>query len=288
MEPEIQKQIGTTEFGLIKGLSYDDYVKVDALRHSDAKLFARSALHARFAMLHPEDDTSSTRMGTALHLALLEPNRFGTDYAVGPKVDKRTKQGKQDWLDFEAAFPKAILLRGEEYEAVRGMAEAVHNHPFIDAVIGKKSLREVVSVWNENGVSCKCRTDWAVELDGWSYVIDLKSTRDASADEFAKDINRYKYHGQAASNLRGLQRVKPLNRLRRWLWVAVENTPPHGIAIYEPSDGLLEQGEQEYLGWVTQYAHAVRTNTWNGYPAPIQQIDLPKWAWRNERLEEVK
>jgi hypothetical protein len=279
-------RIGTDQLGLFRGLSYDDYVRIDALRFSDAKLFRKSALHARHEQLNPSDDSRATFLGTALHAAVLEPQNFGKLYAVGPKVDKRTKAGKAEWIDFEQSNSGALLLRGEEYESLAGMAEAVIAHPFIQAIVARPSHREIVFVWDENGTSCKCRIDWTVAFEGETFVIDLKSCRDASPDGFARSINEFKYHGQAASYLRGMKAAKPAARDRRWLWVAVESEAPHGVAIYQPSDGLLEQGEQEYLGWVRQYAHCRRTNSWPGYPVQIQPIDLPKWAWRNERTEE--
>jgi hypothetical protein len=273
-----------------KGLSYDDYAKIDALRYSDAKLFSKSPLHARYSMLHPSGDTKATLIGSALHTAVLEPKRFDDDYAVGPVVDKRTKEGKAAWAAFESQHKGAILLRGEEFTAVRGMAEAVFAHPFIQTILAtsdKRELREVTLTWDEpvgsGTVPCKCRIDWAVTLGGETFVLDLKSTEDATPQEFARTINKWKYHAQAASYLHGLKRCAP-GPERRWLWVAVEKDAPHGVAIYEASEGLIQQGANEYLGWVRDYAEAHKTNNWRGYPTTISPIDLPKWAWKDEEV----
>jgi len=268
-----------------KGVSYDDYCRIDALRYSDAKGFAKSPLHARYEMLQPEADTKSTLLGHALHTAVLEPERFGLEYAVGPVVDKRTAAGKAEWAHFEAQRKNSILLRGQEYDQITGMAEAVLSHPFIQAVIGRPSHRELTVLWDENGVPCKCRIDWAVELEGVTYIMDLKSAVDASSNGFARAINNYTYHAQAASYMRGLAEALPTDRGRRWLWVVVENTEPHGVAIYEPSEPCLAQGLEDYLGWVSSYRICKETNIWPGYPHLIQAMDLPKYAWRNERPE---
>jgi len=274
---------------IIRNLSYDDYVKIPALRYSDAKGFVRSALHARHDMTHPRDHTSSTLTGVALHTAVLEPEKFSALYAVAPKLDKRTTKGKEAWDEVKAKSPSLLILRDSEYENVRGMAAAIKAHPFIQAALEvPKFSRELTLVWDEtvDGVAtpCKCRIDWIVTLDGVTYVIDLKSTQDASVYEFGRSIHKFKYHGQSASYLRGLQAVAPITALRRWVWVAVENTAPHGVALYEPSEGLLTQGLNEYLSAVRQYADAVRTNSWPGYPAMITPIDLPRWAWKDEEV----
>jgi len=270
---------------MFNGTSYEEYCYIDALRHSFAKGFQKSPLHARHEMLEPEADTKSTLMGHALHTAVLEPARFGVEYAVGPKVDKRTTAGKAEWAHFEAAHKGAILLRGQEYDAIKGMAEAVIGHPFIQAALGRPSHRELTVVWDENGVVCKCRIDWAVEIDGVTYIIDIKSAVDASVIGFERAIHSFSYHSQAGSYMRGLSKALPTDRPRRWLWVAVENTAPHGVALYEPSEACIAQGEEDWLGWVATYRACVESNTWPGYTTLIQPMDLPKYAWRTERPE---
>lgn len=274
---------------LFRGMSYDDYVKIDALRQSTAKEFKRSALHGRDAMLRPGADTKSTFVGTALHTCVFEPKKFLSDYAVAPKIDKRTNIGKAEWARFQAEHPGALCLEEPEYQRVMGMARAVYAHPFVESILPLKSLREFVVTWDETVgsgdeelvVRCKARLDWAVEF-GDSLVVDLKSTGDAQPNEFARSINKWGYQIQAASNLRGLQAFAPIDRPRRYLWIAVENEEPFGVAVYEASEGLLAQGDAEFRRCVRLFGESKKANSWPGYPTNIMPIDMPRWAWTNE------
>lgn len=275
--------------GIYKNIDYDDYSRIDALRFSNAKAFSRTPLHARFAMENPSDDTKSTFLGTAVHKLVLEPSDFTNCYAVGPKVDKRTKAGKQEWMQFELDHPNQLSINTEEMESVHGMAGALMAHPFIREVIeaasGPRTIRELTVIWPEKviggeAVLCKCRIDLGVEIGATTFILDLKTTKDAAMDDFARSINNFKYHGQAASYMRGLSVQVPTKRLRRWVWGAVENKPPYAVAVYEPSEGLMRQGEEEYLKWVADFALARKTGNWPGYATVITPIDLPRWAQR--------
>ena len=278
-----------SDAAILKNQSYDDYVRLPGVRVSDLAGFKRSPLHARYAMLHPSDDTPSTIIGTALHTCVLEPKKFLADYAVAPELDKRTKEGKAKWVEFQEAHPNAIVLRDDEYDLVRGMANAIFEHPFVQSLVALPSLREIAVVWDEmlaGGLTrqpCKARVDWVVSA-GQTFVIDIKTARDASPDAFAKAIHNLSYHVKAASYLRGLQAAAPVPNPRRFLWLVVENSAPYGVAIYEASEGLLAQGEQEYTQWLGRYSECSLRESWPGYPTPIMPIDLPKWAWKAEEV----
>jgi exodeoxyribonuclease VIII len=268
-----------------RGVSYDDYVRMPGVRVSDLVAFKRTALHARHAMLNPRSDTPSTLLGTALHAAVLEPKEFLANYTVAPDIDKRTKEGKAAWSAFEAAHAGLhIVLRQDEMDLVLGMTRAVTSHAVIEPLLGLPSMREAVVLWQEGSTPCKARIDWIVAASE-TLVIDLKSTRDAGQDAFAKAIASYSYHAQAASYLRALAAASPTRRSRRFLWVVVENQAPHGVAVYEPSEGLLAQGDADYGSWLRQYTESSERQHWPGYPDMITAIDLPRWAWRTEERE---
>jgi len=277
---------------ILKNLSYDDYVRLPGVRVSDLVKFRKSCLHARYDMLNPSGDTPSTVIGTAVHACILEPKKFLSDYAVAPKLDKRTTAGKAQWAQWQLDNAGSKIVLGfDDWNVVRAMTAAVIEHPAVLPIINLPSLRETVVTWSEpvrgegtEPVSCKARIDWIVKLNE-TFVVDIKSCRDASANEFARSISRYRYHVQAASYLRALQAAAPQTGTRRFLWVCVENTAPYGVAVYEPGDGLLEQGAVEYQNFVQQFALCSAINHWPGYPEMITPIDLPKWDWSSDEVQ---
>ena len=62
-----------------------------------------SPLHYKHAIAQPDEETDAMREGTALHMALLEPERFERDVVVMPEFNRRTTKGREDYEAFVAA-----------------------------------------------------------------------------------------------------------------------------------------------------------------------------------------
>jgi exodeoxyribonuclease VIII len=255
---------------------------------STLKHFAKTPAHALEYILHPEPPTAAQGLGQALHCAVLEPARFDGDYAVPPKVDRRTKIGKATWDQFEASHPGCTMLKMDDLDVVSGIREAVHAHPFAAQLIqGAKHVESCVT-WEckvvvggeEVSIPCKSRLDLVTDVGGWTWVADLKSVGDYAADAspngFAKAVANHSYHAQAAFYMDALDYLSP--RQRRFVWIAAESDRPYCVGIYEPDDAMLEQGRALYRRWLFLYAQCKAENSWPGYSSEPEVIVLPAWA----------
>ena len=63
-------------------------------------LTGKSPEYFRFAMDNPQPTTPAMKFGSAIHMNVLQPEEFHINYAVAPKFDKRTKQGKANHAEF--------------------------------------------------------------------------------------------------------------------------------------------------------------------------------------------
>ena len=86
-----------------------DYVSNSMLNN----LTGKSPEYFRFAMDNPQPSTPAMKFGSALHMNVLQPEEFNNNYAVAPKFDKRTKQGKIDYAEFVKSNIKLAILSGE-------------------------------------------------------------------------------------------------------------------------------------------------------------------------------
>ena len=78
--------------------AYDD---IEALNWSSLKLMHPSPLLYRYRQSVPREDSSALRLGRAIHCAVLEPERWASDYIVEPDVNATTRAGKAEraqWL----------------------------------------------------------------------------------------------------------------------------------------------------------------------------------------------
>lgn len=256
--------------GLYRNLTYEQYDAIDATRSTDLKRFEKSALHALYERQH-QKDAAHFRVGRALHSLALEPEvPFEDEYAVAPKVDKRTKKGREEWAEFEAKSGHRALLTEQQHATVRGMLSALERHPeACELLHGTHGFNEATAVWSRSpgpGFAerlCKARIDRLCSWRGIPTVVDLKSTKDASPRAFERDLRQYGYHVSAGWYLGGLQTLAPAGR--QFVILAVENTPPHAVAVYTLDDEYVSIGAKQGAEWFRRLAAAEETDTWTGY-----------------------
>lgn len=272
--------------GLYRRMSWPEYLRIDAANHSMLRRFSRSPLHALHEMTHPSAPTDALNLGDAFHAAILEPERFRAEYVVAPKVDRRTKIGKAEWAEFEEAHRGLGFLTREQWDACVSLQNGAWNNPTAAALLGGKGFNECVAVWRDpsTGVLCKGRLDRLTRYDGWSVVVDIKTTVDAGAWAFGRSVAKYGYHSQAAFYLDGLATLAPMDR--RHLLIAIESKPPHATAVYELSPVSIEQGRTNYARWIQAYAASVATGQWPGYPPTVEPLSIPNWALTPETMED--
>jgi len=271
--------------GIYRGIPFSEYATWDAVHHSTLEHFRRTPAHAREAILHEKEPTQAKALGHAFHEFLLEPERFALDYVIPPKVDRRTKIGKETWATFEAEHPHAIPIAHEEAASYVGMRESILAHETARELLTGRGASEVSLVWldAETGRTFKARVDRIGEIAGYSFLVDVKTTKDASERSFQKDISNYGYHRQLAEYRDGLFVLRPAER--RAALIAVEKEPPYAVACYELDERALEQGRREYRHHLGTYLRCVETGLWPGYDAGLQLIDLPPWAVDRMDLE---
>lgn len=264
--------------GIYRDVPAKFYHAWPAVSSSYLALFRNTPAHARYEMLHPSD-SKAMRLGTAIHTAILEPADFGKRYMVSPSATKRSKADRELWAKAEETWPGVEFRPEEELTEIEEIAVLVRAHPTVSRLLDTK-LRELSIVWvdEETGLTCKARLDAVTRYAGYTWIVDLKTCEDASPSEFSRSIGRYCYHVKAAHYRTGLATLMPAER--KFVWVAIEKKPPYGIAVYEVSDGLLAQGEEERYAYLAQWAKAKESDYWPSYPTDISPIDLPRWQQR--------
>lgn len=263
-------------------MSNDAYHAAEGISASGLKLIGRSPLHYWAKYLDPnrqiEEPTPALRLGTAIHAAVLEPMRFKQEYVVAPRVDRRTKEGKETWAAFEAecAAAGATPISADDFKTCMSISERLNRHPAASVLF--RSGSPELSMWWEDadtGVLCKCRPDWLI--DGVA-VIDVKSTQDASAAGFARSVANYEYHMQAAWYLDGVRACLGNDAPQAFIFAAFEKDAPHAVAFYNADAEMIEIGRREYRRRLAIYAACKRSDVWPGYPPEITTLALPAWV----------
>ena len=277
---------GPTSVGLFADVPMEGYLRHHGVNASLLKLFHKSAAHVRAEQTVPKKETPALKLGTAIHTSILEPDTFQSLYCLKPDgIDRRTKVGKKAWEDLLLANPGKEILTRTEWDVCHKTRKSVWASPAAKSLLSAKQAAVESTVgWKDDdtGLLCKCRPDLLASAGGWSFVVNLKSTKDASARGFAREVANYGWHIGAAMTLEGLQYVAPFKR--RHLFLAVEKVEPYACGVYELGESSALEGENLYRAYLERYAECTKSEVWQGYPAAYQstEIQLPEWAFRME------
>jgi hypothetical protein len=289
------------DVGIFADIPNAAYHGGDGVSKSGLDLIARSPMHYRHARdaANDNDPTNAQRIGSAAHKLILEPDTFDTEFAVAPDVDRRTKEGKELWTAFAADSAGKTLLTESEMDQLEAMRDAVMAHPAARGLLSSVPGRaELSAYWRDTatGVLCRCRPDWW-RADG--ILVDLKTTDDASPEEFGRSVLKWRYHVQAAMYLDGTRRaaeqgggleliVDPAKGEgipafpNHFLFVVVEKKPPHAVAVYKLDSLSLQHGAAEYRRDLARYVDCLERDSWPAFGETVLQTGLPEWFLRRE------
>lgn len=270
VELGIRSRVPATEYFALPGTSFS---KLNKLR--------RSPLHYLYG-LTAEQETKPLTLGRATHCAVLEPERFASDFvAWGERTESgrlRPRNGK-DWDAFEAKHATRTIITADENSLAFAMQKAVR-----DNAIAMRYLEigdpEVTMQWIQGGRLFKARPDWITRsAEGRSVLTGLKSARDCRPFIFGAAAARYGYHLQWALYYDGYKTLTGKEPLM--IEVVVENTPPHAVAVYRVPQDVLLQGRDEYELLVKRLEECEATGY---FPGPLEdeaEITLPSWAMQS-------
>lgn len=227
----------------------------------------------------PRAKSPEQTFGTAFHTYVLEPEKFATEYVIGPVINKNTKEWKSFVKTTEASGQQVISAK--DVSRINAMAERLQEHPAIwELITGTETsgrLIEASMFWTDplTGLPCKARPDIFHVNDG--IVPDLKTTQSASAASFANDVINYGYDIQDASYTSGINILYP-DMVQDFFFICVETEPPYALAMHKLTDEFKAIGYHRYRQAINLAAACEASGRWPGYPTLIQDLPPPRWA----------
>lgn len=270
---ELTDTAALTRAGIIPGIPIEEYHSHKSVSKSQLDQMAKSPAHYLASLTTPRKETAAMRIGSLFHGMVLE----GVKVAVAPQCDKRTKEGKAIYAEFEAAHAGAEIVTADEGEMLFGMVKSVMAHPAARALLNGPGIAEGSCFWfdERSGELCRCRPDFYREDLG--IIVDLKSTRDASPKEFARSIANYRYHMQSAFYQDGVESSTG-DFVKGFVFVACESTAPYAVAVYQLDMQGVEAGRIEYRRLLLDLADCKASGKFPAYSDRIETISLPTWT----------
>lgn len=291
------------ETAVVLGIDEEEYHAVRGVcSASQLKTLDRStARHLAEELLSPPD-TAAFRVGRALHCGILEPEHFDRRFAVAPKVDRRTKAGKAEYAEFEAAAGDATHLTQKEGDQVEAMIAAINAHPAAESLLDACTIREAtllatlqdlsrkpiqmietpLGVSRRPRVPCKARVD-AMSPDG-SLICDIKTTSGlASRKEMEMASWRFGY-GLQMCMYREMMRANGAD-VQQVTFIAVEKTPPYGVSVFVLTPEVMDLHQPRLLALLKEWNDTIGSGIapcWSEKPIAI---GVPDWARKDLEIE---
>jgi len=236
----------------------------------------RSMAHYFAEIERPRKQTEAMLLGSAFHCSILEPSLFENEYCVIPECDRRTKEGKAIYAQFEFESVGKTGISYNAVEQIEGMKKAVYEHPIArNLFLAGDAEHSFFWIDKETGLLCKCRPDY-LRKDG--ICIELKTTRDASYESFKSDVGNFRYYVQAAYFIDGIKAAG--FECNEFLFCAVETDYPHNVNIFRLDSEALAVGRVAYkqdLRRVKAFFDEKESDRWAGYMPIVNDLYLPNW-----------
>lgn len=268
---------------LIQNLSQEEYFAIDAVSKTDLSFMAKSPLHylKRKELMK---ETDAMRLGTLLHMALLEPARFRDSYIVEPvampdgeEINRRKKDHRAFLDGFREKNKDKLIVTEKQFDSLVGMLQQASSNPEISNVLNMKGMQEVAGTWETNGVLCKGRADFIYEHPTIGRVIvEVKKTRDASPEGFSRQAYNLLYHLQAAMYLDGFE-------AKHFVFIAIEDALPNASGVYWADDSLIDAGRRLRDRLLARLVECKERKFYPAYTQGVTKIMLPAWAVNSEQ-----
>ena len=246
----------------------------DRCSASVLKPLRKSPAHMQAAANNSEE-SESMALGSLFHCMVLEPEELSARYIKAEKFDRRTAAGKIAAEKFATENKGKIIVDPEDWEKADIMADSARSHTKAGKLLDAAAFVEGVVLFEIDGIPCKAKLD----LFAHGFVIDLKSTKDASPESFQRDFVKYGYHIQGAFYRRAA-RAAGLD-CRGFAIIATENNSPYCSAVYELSENALRLGDQIINKLLPVWQECRQTDQYPGYPEIITTLDLPACELKN-------
>lgn len=257
------------------------YHAYEGISTSGLKLMMRSPRH--YIGQAQRKSTRNMEIGTAIHCAALEPERFDAEYILLQEVRTRTAS------EYKAAAKVAggdKVLTASESSHVLGMREELQSDRECAEMLSAPGWCELSAFVEcpDTGVLLRCRFD---KLNASGVAVDLKKTQDSRPDAFSKAVHNYGYHVQDAFYSRVYKLIT--GQSLEFVFLAVEEQPPHS-----PWPHILDD-EARMIGWqsasdaIRLFADCEESGHWPSYTRTNERLVLPGYALAQyeDNLEEL-
>ena len=242
------------------------YNDLEGIRRSDLWVINKTPMHFKFNLDHPKEQTEAMLFGSALHKYILETEDFTKEYAVAPPVDRRTKEGKEEYKKFIESSEGLTVITLEQFNQIVDMSAVLINDSSVyDLILGSEHEKVFTTVDEETGIPVKVKADmiYRDKNTGIVTIIDYKTTQSCEERAFLSSAKTYGYQFQAGM----YAEIIEANLLEKcnFMFIAQEKTEPYAYRIFYCTKEWVDAGRRKYHELLNLYHDCKVNDNWYGY-----------------------
>jgi len=291
------------EIGINREITIEKYhADRDYLSASSIKEAKKSLKHFQYYLQNKDVERKSCfDFGNAFELALMdcvnkrtsvELSDFGKYVAIlddskkpQPEKDYRTKENAV-WKEnfFIDNKSKYIINQSgaESFQTIERMIESCSSQEYISSLLEGSEYQTSI-FWQDAQSFIKLKTRPDCINVGKRCIIDIKSTKDGSPEQFSKDCANYNYPLQAIIQMQGVLSSGLMDDVEHYYWLAVEKSEPFNAQLYEfqKSDWEMLSIQLEFI--LSKIKRATALKKYEGYfersdsSTGVLGLELPMW-----------
>jgi len=235
----------------------------DYFSASQLKALYKSPGHYQAYLDKIWETTKSLDLGTMIHMAILEPDKFKETYVKMPDDTKIIKQIFSDLAKENEGKKKPKVIKAPRRtntyakwkETIESRIEKEGRKLYSDAdayvldkIMNKMYMTGIIDTFFSDGEAEKTVkghvTDFKYNFDALAIIdyaredmdVDLKTTS-SDMSSFKWDAKKYGYDIQA--------RLTSAIRKKPFVFIVVQTVEPYDIGVFSTSDRFLEDGEEK-------------------------------------------
>jgi exodeoxyribonuclease VIII len=283
-----------------------EYRQSEGISRSELWRLRESPEKFKWYQEHPEPATPNLLFGQVAHKVILEPDDFENQFEVVPTVDRRTKEGKRIWAEYDRKKLGKMPVSVEMYSKAQEMAKVLWNTPNVKQLLDGEHEKPFFWIDEITGEKCKMRADSHRILNGYPLCVDYKTAENAETEIFKRESLKYGYHVQTAMYLDGIahnfMKTTLFDMLQSgeaplWAFIVQEKDPPYSVNIIASDTprntefikfvklgydmgSCASKNVHDFRELIGTYHECKKTGNWYGYLGAynvINNLSLPAW-----------
>lgn len=234
----------------------------------------QSPAHFKWYLDHPTPPTASKRCGTIVDRIV-----FGGEELC---VWDGRRAGKE-WEAFEAKHEgHREIYTAREVSEARPIAEALVSSDLAGPWL--KGRYQVKCSFVRDGVRFETN---GIDIVGDGWIADLKTTRCAAPDRFARAASFYGYHAQLRAYRDAAAELGLIPKDAPCYLIAVETSPPYPVSVLRFGPEWMDAGARLLTRWIERYKSCRDADFWPAYSQTVLDMPPPMtWGDEDESEEE--